>query len=197
MEAITARPTETREPALRRLLRVARESGVRLGVDHAGDYWATSTSEPGRLYPVGPESCGCRGFRTHRRCRHLAALWSHLGYLDPEPDPAPMAITCAHTDGHYSLAADPEWVEPFTEILVDGDDKIRIVGDTFELSVHWLEQGKPIDDLTGAMPSDLDHYGAVDYWIGSLDHRVAAHIPMQNAGLFPTGEFTDAEPVAA
>ncbi len=84
----TARPTETREDALRRLLQVARESGVRLGVDHAGDYWATSVSEPGRLYPVGPESCGCRGFATHRRCRHLAALWSHLGYLDPEPDPA-------------------------------------------------------------------------------------------------------------
>ncbi len=84
--------TETREDALRRLLEVAKESGVRLGVDHAGDYWATSVSEPGRLYPVGPESCGCRGFATHRRCRHLAALWSHLGFLDPEPDPAGAAL---------------------------------------------------------------------------------------------------------
>ena len=83
---------ETREAALRRLLEIARESGVRLGVDHAGDYWATSVSEPGRLYPLTPESCSCRGFATHRRCRHLAALWSHLGYLDPEPDPAGAAL---------------------------------------------------------------------------------------------------------
>ncbi len=60
----TTRNAETREQALRRLLLIARESGVRLGVDHAGDYWATSVSEPGRVYPVGPESCGCRGFQT-------------------------------------------------------------------------------------------------------------------------------------
>ncbi len=105
----TITKTESRTDALRRLLVVAKESGVRLGVDHHGDFYATSVSEPGRLYPVGPESCGCRGFATHRRCRHVAALWSHLGYLnDPEPDPAPMAITCAHVDGHYSLANDPE-----------------------------------------------------------------------------------------
>jgi hypothetical protein len=194
METITK--TESRTDALRRLLVVAKESGVRLGVDQHGDFYATSVSEPGRLYPVGPESCGCRGFATHRRCRHVAALWSHLGYLD-DPDPAPMTITLAHVDGHYSLANDPEWVEPRTTILVDGEPKIRITGDTFGLSVHWLEQGKPIDDLTGAMPSDLDHYGAVDYWIGSLDHRVPTHVPMQAAGLFPTGEFVDAQPVAA
>ena len=86
---------ETREAALRRLLEIARESGVRLGVDHAGDYWATSVSEPGRLYPLTPESCGCRGFATHRRCRHVAALWSHLGWFDdPEPDPS-VCSACA------------------------------------------------------------------------------------------------------
>jgi len=78
---------------MRRLLVVAKESGVRLGVDHAGDYWATSISEPGRLYSVTPESCGCRGFATHRHCRHVASLWSHLGYLDDlEPDPAGAAL---------------------------------------------------------------------------------------------------------
>ncbi len=84
--------TETREDALRRLLEVARESGVRLGVDHAGDFYATSVSEPGRLYAVTPESCGCRGFQAHRRCRHVAALMSHLGFFDgPEP---PACATC-------------------------------------------------------------------------------------------------------
>jgi len=93
MVMTTARPTETREEALRRLLAVAKESGVRLLRDYHGDFYATSTSDPGWLYPVGPESCGCRGFQTHRRCRHLAALWSHLGWLDdPDPDPAGAAL---------------------------------------------------------------------------------------------------------
>ena len=92
--------TETREAALRRLLEVAKESGVRLGVDHAGDFYATSVSEPGRLYPVGPQSCGCRGFATHRHCRHVAALWSHLGFLDdPNPDPAGAALPCPMCHG--------------------------------------------------------------------------------------------------
>ena len=93
METITT--TESRTDAMRRLLEVAKESGVRLGVDHAGDYWATSVSEPGRLYPLTPDSCSCRGFATHRRCRHVAALWAHLGYLDdPEPDPS-VCSACA------------------------------------------------------------------------------------------------------
>ena len=80
---------ESRSDAMRRLLLVARESGVRLGVDHDGGFWATSISEPGLLHPVSPESCGCRGFSRYRRCRHVAALLSHLGFFDgPEPEPA-------------------------------------------------------------------------------------------------------------
>jgi len=78
---------ETREDALRRLLVVARESGVRLGVDHHGDFYATSVSDPGWLHKLEPGSCSCRGFARGGRCRHLAALWSHLGWFDdPEPD---------------------------------------------------------------------------------------------------------------
>jgi len=76
---------------------------------------------------------------------------------------------------------------------VDGDVKVRIVGDTFGLSVHWLEGGRSIDDLTGTTPSYMDLYEAVRYWIASLDHRVAAHVAMQNAGIFPAGQFVDAD----
>jgi len=108
-----------------------------------------------------------------------------------------MTITCAHVDAHYTLATEPEWQELRTEILVDGDVKVRIVGDTFGLSVHWLEGGRPIDDLTGCTPSYLDHYEAVRYWIESLDTRVPAHVAMQEAGLFGAGEFVDAEPMVA
>jgi len=193
------RITETERTALTRLLAKARAEGVKLTRDQDGRHYATSTSTPGRRYLVTGYSCTCRGFIAHQRCKHLAALLAAKGWLDgtPDPDPAPMAITLAHVDGHYSLDAEPEWMEPFTTILVDGEPKIRITGDTYGLAVDWLENDRPIDDLTGAMPSDLDHYGAVDYWIGSLDHRVEAHIPMQNAGIFPAREFTDAEPVAA
>ena len=67
--------------------------------DTDGEYWVTSISEPGRLYRVSPESCGCRGFATHRRCRHVAALWSYLGYFDPTPEPTPMLGTCSECRG--------------------------------------------------------------------------------------------------
>ena len=112
-----------------------------------------------------------------------------------EPDPG-LTVTCTHVDGHYSLDRDPEWVEPRTTLLVDGEAKVRIVGDTCQLAVHWLENDRPIDDLTGCTPPMLDHYLAVDYWIRSLDTRVPAHVPMQEAGLFPAGEFVDAHVAA-
>jgi len=79
--------TETREDALRRLLTIARESGVRLLQDDQGEMWTTSVSEPGLLHKVEPISCSCRGFARAGRCRHQAALLSYLGWLDPEPDP--------------------------------------------------------------------------------------------------------------
>jgi len=81
---------ESRTEALRRLAQVARESGVKLMRDTEGNYWATSVSEPGMLYRLEPDSCECRGFAMHRRCRHLAALHAHLGWLE-NPDPTPPA----------------------------------------------------------------------------------------------------------
>ncbi len=182
-----------------RLAEKARAEGVRLYVDRRdGRHYASSVTTEGRLYFVTLASCTCPGFAAHQRCKHWAALQVAIALEGtPEPDPAPMAITCAHVDGHYSLAADPEWVEPFTEIMVAGEAKVRIVGDTSGLSVHWIENGRPIDDMTGATPSSLDHAEAVRYWIASLDTRVPAHVPMQAAGLFPAREFVDAEPVAA
>jgi hypothetical protein len=92
---------ESREDALRRLLVVARESGVQLKRDDAGDMWATSVSEPGRLYRVDPDSCGCRGYQAYHHCRHVAALWAHLGYLD-EPE-ASVPVTTHHSIDRYAI----------------------------------------------------------------------------------------------
>jgi hypothetical protein len=91
---------ETRDQALRRLLQVARESGVRLLRDSHGEMWTTSASDPGWLHKVEPDSCSCQGFARAGRCRHQATLLSHLGYLDnpePDPDPTPPAPSVCST----------------------------------------------------------------------------------------------------
>jgi len=109
----TTTTTESRTDALRRLLQIARESGVRLGVDRDGDFYATSVSEPGRLYPLTPQSCGCRGFATHRRCRHVAALWSHLGYFDgPDNGGAALPDCATCFDSGMIDAPHARWVGP-------------------------------------------------------------------------------------
>jgi hypothetical protein len=98
METITK--TESRTDALRRLLVVAKESGVRLLRDSHGEMWATSVSDPGWLHKLEPGSCSCRGFSQAGRCRHQAALLAHLGWLDdPEPDPAPMGCPVCQDTG--------------------------------------------------------------------------------------------------
>jgi hypothetical protein len=90
----TTHTAESKATALRRLLVIAKESGVRLLRDDAGEMWTTSASDPGWLHKVEPGSCSCRGFARAGRCRHQATLWSHLGYLDPDPDPEPACPSC-------------------------------------------------------------------------------------------------------
>ena len=199
----TVHLSETHDAALVRLAHKARAAGIRLYRDrNDGRHYASSVSQPGTLHYVTGLSCDCVGFATHRRCQHFAALLAALGWLATDPEPAPaMVVSVACVGGYYTLPGlndrGGEWVEPVTTIQLDGEPKIRITGDTYALSIYWLENGRPIDDLTGCTPGDLDHYGAVAYWIGSLDDRVPAHIPMQDAGLFPAGEFVDAEPMVA
>jgi hypothetical protein len=100
---------ETRRQALSRLLQIARESGVGLLRDDLGEMWATSVSDPGWLHKVEPDSCSCRGFAMHRRCRHVAALHAHLGYLDPDPTPpaatSPIPAPCGECRGVGTIAS--------------------------------------------------------------------------------------------
>lgn len=92
--------------ALTRLADKARTDGIRLFRDRAGRYYASSASEPGRLHYVTGYSCDCRGFMTHQRCRHHAALLAALGWLNVEPDPQKpaAAITpCNECSGHGEI----------------------------------------------------------------------------------------------
>jgi hypothetical protein len=107
-----------------------------------------------------------------------------------------MVVTCAHVAGHYSLGREPVWQEPCTEVLVDGEAVVVVEGDTYNLSVWWTDHGRPIDDLTACTPVGIDHAAAVRHWIQSLGTNTPAYIPMQNAGLFGSAEFTDESEVA-
>ncbi len=106
------RSQESREHALARLLAVARESGVQLLQDDRGTYWCTSASEPSLIHAVSATSCSCRGYLFHARCRHIAALLSHLGELpDPTPEP-PAAVACpqCHGTGVLEVVHHARWV---------------------------------------------------------------------------------------
>jgi len=72
----------TRRQDAERLAQQARQDGTKLKRDRlTGEYFATSSSQPGKLYRVTIFSCQCQGFRTHGRCRHHSALLAHFGII--------------------------------------------------------------------------------------------------------------------
>ena len=89
--------------ALTRLAAKARTDGIRLYRDRDGRYFASSRSEPGRLHYVTGYSCDCRGFTTHGRCKHHAALMVALGWVDSDPEPEPVSA-CGECGGHGQVS---------------------------------------------------------------------------------------------
>lgn len=121
---------ETHAEAMQRLLRVARESGVKLLRSREGDYFATSVSEPGRLYAVTETSCGCRGFASHGRCRHLAAYLEH----QRQEAAKDAGIRVEHTPGGWveddiNHTDRLRYRKSRTSIYQDGIEVFRISGD--------------------------------------------------------------------
>ncbi len=87
-------------PALTRLAGKARTDGIRLFRDKSGRYFASSASRPETLHFLTGYSCDCRGFVTHQRCKHHAALMVALGWVEDDPTPEPTPIsTCGECQG--------------------------------------------------------------------------------------------------
>ena len=94
--------------ALTRLVGKAREDGIRLYRNpRDGRHYASSASEPGKLHYVTGYSCDCRGFMTHQRCKHYAALMAAMGWLSDEPEPAAAAALtpCGECAGHGQVSS--------------------------------------------------------------------------------------------
>ena len=102
-----ARKTETREEAIARLAQKARESGVKVLRDRKdGRFYVTSASTVGLMHYVTAVSCDCKGFASHQRCMHHAALLTALGWVGGEPEPIPATpAACSHCDGQGSTPA--------------------------------------------------------------------------------------------
>ena len=107
-----------------------------------------------------------------------------------------MRVTCAHLEGHYGLEDEPQWHAPQTELLVDSEVKVRIVGDASELSAHWIEGGRAIDDLTGCTPAFLRHGAVVEYWLCRLGAPAPAD-ELQACGLGEVDKHRDQPEEAA
>jgi hypothetical protein len=101
-----------------------------------------------------------------------------------------MRISCAHVEGHYELEDEPQWHAPQTEVLVDGEVKVRITGDESELSVSWIENGRAIDDLVGCTPAFLRHGAVVEHWLARLGAPAPADA-LQACGIKDNAEHRD------
>ncbi len=102
MGIITTSTTPESKEALVRLAAKAKADGIKLYQDPKdGRFYASSRSKPGTFHYLTGFSCTCRGFITHQRCSHLAALHSALGWLDPTPPAvsSPITSNCGECQG--------------------------------------------------------------------------------------------------
>jgi hypothetical protein len=152
----------------------AAPSGVRVFRDLTdNNYYATSVSSPGRFHRLTADGCDCPDYLSQRRCTHHAALVAILGQsgrISTGVD----TVTVHRVGGYLAPggwligAGHVEWHEPETLVAVGGVDKVRVRGEQPTLDVHWLEEGRPVEDLRPSTPAMLDHEAAVAYWVRRL-----------------------------
>jgi hypothetical protein len=194
------RITEVERTALTRLLAKAKAEGVTITRDQDGRYFALSVSTPGKRYLVTGFSCECRGFITHGRCKHHAALLSAMGWLDdadPEPPRSGPAVAVIHIAGHWSTRGwlvctrDIEWFAPTTTITIDNVDLVRVVGDSPDVRVHWLVGQNIVDNMTASTPSGLTHRGAAEHWLRALAASAPVDDLLYDSGIHEDRDYWD------
>jgi len=101
---------ETHDERIVRLARTARERGIRVYSDDAGQQWfATSSSQPGVLHYVTAVSCTCRGFVFSGACTHNAALLDRQNWLPRVVEELPATVPCYPCDGTGEIWSKGEW----------------------------------------------------------------------------------------
>jgi hypothetical protein len=194
--ADTTTVVETEQHAMRRLLAKARAEGVKLGRDAKGRYWAASTSTPGLWYALTAVSCTYKGFAGHQRCKHLAALHAHLGWLnedrdlETEPTKAPV-IEFRHTEGAWvddslTPADMVRWVKTRTSLLIDGREEVRVTGDDGKVSAVFRPGTESAKDLHTCST----HYATVVHFARMLDPE-GYERALAAAEMFPADEFLE------
>ncbi len=100
---------ETRDEALVRLAKQARDRGVQLfRVVTTGEVFAASISRPGELHRLTHHSCDCEGFIRWQRCCHYAAMLDSLGWL-PAVEPASSPVPCGPCDATGRVWSEGSW----------------------------------------------------------------------------------------
>lgn len=174
--------------ALTRLADKARTDGIRLYRDPVdGRHYASSASEPGRLHYVTGYSCDCRGFMTHQRCKHHAALLAAMGWLTdkPEPDPPGATLRIHRTGDYYDDRG--FYVDPSAVIFVSGVARVRLEGDGHELRTHWFSPAGLPAGIAPETPRGMTHEQAVEHWASQLAQvhaRRNVHGLLQAASIF-------------
>jgi hypothetical protein len=172
--SITDTVVETETHAMQRLLAKARVEGVKLGKDAEGRYWAASVSTPGVWYALTAVSCTCKGFAGHQRCKHLAALHAHLGWLkDEQPEPPTPTVVpvleVQHTPGGWvdddlTPSGMVRFAEARTSIVIGGVEEVRISGECKVSAVFRPGTANAADLIVC-----ITHFDTVVHYVRMLD----------------------------
>ncbi len=101
---------ESHDASIVRLAQTAQQRGIQVFREvTTGQWFATSTSNPGTLHRVTAVSCDCLGFVAHQRCSHHSALLAKLGWLPRIAEELPATEPCAFCKSTGEFWAEGDW----------------------------------------------------------------------------------------